>query len=111
MDGATAAPSRMISRTSTGPTWSSTAASWTRQLVMRVHARSVSPGVYCRDSCSSDSNGSSARDESVMRRWAIRPIELPLGFAGKSCGHHATIGASGSSRAETRVSVGSASSP
>ncbi|BBE22735.1 hypothetical protein MN0502_16180 [Arthrobacter sp. MN05-02] len=55
--------------------------------------------------------GSGSFAESVIRRCAMLPIDVCEAASGTPCGHHATIGASGSRRADTSDSFSSASSP
>ena len=62
-----AAPSTATAVTGEPSTWSSTAASWSRQRVRRVQAKSVSPGRYVRQMVVRAACGS-ARAESVIRR-------------------------------------------
>src|SRR6187399_1531800 len=104
VDGELAAPRTSTAVTGSYGGWSSTAASCSRQCVRRVQARSVSPGAWFLPSAATHADGSLLVAASVIRRWAILPIEVVDGESGVLFGHHTTTGASGRSRPVTRLS-------
>ena len=84
--------------------WSSSEASMARHRVRRVHDMSTFFGDQLRRRSSIVRSGFDERIASVMRLCAIAPTRSFDGLAGASVGHHATTGASGTSRGMTSVS-------
>src|SRR5271155_3378817 len=78
---------------------------------MRLHAKSVSPGVYPRSRLLMQANGSAPLVASVIRRSANWPNGSCAGMAGAISGHHATTGISGNRNGTTTLLLCPASGP
>ncbi len=100
-----------VAETTVRACWSSAAASMERHGVIRVHARSVSPGAYAPAREPSVPTGFSQEYVSVMRRCPSAPSGSPARSVGAPSGHQTTTGASGRSSGRTTDWAWSTSSP